>query len=169
MVSTLRTSVFICLLLAACNSRPSKNISGTKPYGSLDTASWIIGVWESRYGDLYMCESWIRRNDSTITGFSFALKDKDTVFSESLNLEIRNGKLRYVPAVAQQNGGKPVVFTADSAVSPNAISFSNLTHDFPQKITYHRINHDSILAEISGHNSQGTFRSQQFPMKRIKH
>lgn len=167
MIRATRFSILILSVLVACNNKPGIT-SNSKPYSQLDTISWVIGSWENRYGDLYMYESWARHDDSTITGFSFALKGGDTAFSESLNLEVRNGKLHYIPAVREQNDGLPVVFTADGALTASAFAFINPTHDFPQKITYQLVNSDSIVAEISG-TSKGTFQSQQFPMKRTKH
>lgn len=163
-INALRISVFIFPVLFACSNKSTK----TNPYKQLDSISWVIGAWENRHGDLYMYESWARHDDSTISGFSFALKGADTAFSELLNLEVRHGKLHYIPAVKEQNDGMPVVFIADGALTANTFAFSNPMHDFPQKITYRLVNPDSILAEISG-TSGGTFRSEQFPMKRIKH
>lgn len=163
-----RLFIFAFTLLVACKAKPSENVAGTNPYSQLDTISWVIGAWENTHGELYMYESWARLDDSTISGFSFALKGKDTAFSEHLNLEIRNGKLHYIPAVRQQNAGMPVVFTSDGALTANTFAFTNPLHDFPQKITYQLVNSDSILAEISG-TSQGAFHSEQFPMKRTTH
>ena len=45
--------------------------------------------------------------------------------------------------------------------------FENPEHDFPTKITYKKINADSIVAEISG-NRNGKQASELFPMKRAK-
>lgn len=168
MVGASRIPLFAFITLFACNNKPSGNISRLELYSQLDTISWVTGAWENRHGTLYMYESWTRHDDSTIAGFSFALKGGDTAFSEHLNMEVRNGKLHYIPAVKGQNDGLPVVFTADGELTANTFVFSNALHDFPQKITYRLVNPDSIVAEISG-TSEGTFQSQQFPMKRIKH
>ena len=74
--------------------------------------------------------------------------------------------LFYIPNVNNQNGGLPVRF-ATKTVSDMELVFENPQHDFPQIISYTKINADSLVAEISG-TINGKERKQTFPMKRVK-
>lgn len=89
---------------------------------------------------------------------------KDTVSAEVVNLEMRGGKLLYVPTVRDQNSGQPITFT-ETTVTEKEMIFENPAHDFPQRITYTRITPDSIVAVISGMQGE---KSVQFPMRRVK-
>ena len=90
----------------------------------------------------------------------------DTVSSESISLEERSKELFYIPTVKNQNEGKSIIFTLTS-LATNQLIFENPTHDFPQKITYTQVTHDSLVAVISGVvNGKEVF--QNFPMARTK-
>ncbi|UPT68721.1 MAG: DUF6265 family protein [Sphingobacteriales bacterium JAD_PAG50586_3] len=91
---------------------------------------------------------------------------KDTVFSEQIRMEQHGSDLFYMPTVADQNGGKPVVFKA-SLHNKKQLIFENPLHDFPQKISYSHPTKDSLVAEISG-TEKGQIKSQKFLMVRAK-
>lgn len=113
-----------------------------------------------------MTESWQLLNDSTFTGRSFFISNGDTLSSEKISLEKRNGKLYYLPIVADQNNGKAVVFTKTS-LTDSTITFENPEHDFPQKIHYRLAKTDSLVAEVSA-KVNGNQKLVTFRMKRIK-
>ena len=83
---------------------------------------------------------------------SFLLQDKDGLY--------------YIPVVKNQNDGLPVKFAA-TTITKEKIVFENAQHDFPQVISYTKINKDSLVAEIAG-TKNGKERKQVFPMKRVK-
>ncbi|HTN44834.1 MAG TPA: DUF6265 family protein [Flavipsychrobacter sp.] len=128
-------------------------------------AKWLIGTWENktRKGSLY--ETWSKVNDNEFSGRSYSIKDKDTIFFETIQLVQEQDGLYYIPAVKNQNEGLPVRF-APKVISEAQLVFENLQHDFPQIITYTKITSDSLVAEISG-TKNGQERRQVFPMKRI--
>ncbi|MGK6352442.1 DUF6265 family protein [Parapedobacter sp. DT-150] len=129
-------------------------------------AEWLIGTWENKTpkGSLY--ESWSQSNDSGFIGKSYFLNDKDTAMFETIQLVEKEQKLYYIVSVANQNDGLPVSF-ASTTITDNVLVFENPQHDFPQVITYTKINSDSLVAEISGIRN-GQERKQTFPMKRIR-
>ena len=136
-------------------------------YHSMDQirkAEWLIGTWENKTprGSIY--ETWEKVSDRTFSGKSYILKEKDTTVFETISLFEDQDSLFYIPTVENQNDGLPVRFTAKS-ISENQLVFENLKHDFPQIITYTRVNPDSLVAEISGINN-GMERKLTFPMKR---
>ena len=133
---------------------------------SLSKAQWLIGTWENKTtrGSIY--ESWIKKSDTEFLGKSYMKKANDTLVFENIRLVKEADRLFYIPAVRDQNGGLPVRFGLKTS-SETQMVFENKDHDFPQIISYTKINSDSLVAEISGIKN-GQPRKQTFPMKRIK-
>jgi hypothetical protein len=129
-------------------------------------AEWLIGTWENKTqrGSIY--ENWTKISDDELSGKSYVIKEKDSIIFETIRLVKEQDNLFYIPKVKNQNGDLPVRFTA-TIVSDMELRFENLQHDFPQIISYTKINADSLVAEISG-TKNGKDRKQTFPMKRVK-
>ncbi|OJU75728.1 MAG: hypothetical protein BGO09_12495 [Bacteroidetes bacterium 47-18] len=138
----------------------------TKQINEIDKAEWLIGTWENKTPKGSVYETWIRSNDTTFTGKSYIINEKDTVVFENIRLVQEAGGLYYMPAVSDQNDGLPVRFTA-KVISARELIFENPQHDFPQTISYRKITGDSLIAEISGVIA-GKERRELFPMKRIR-
>ncbi|MBL7930370.1 MAG: hypothetical protein JNL60_00625 [Bacteroidia bacterium] len=155
-------AVPFCLLFSCQDSNKHET---NKSYSKIERADWLIGRWENKSTDAFAMESWIKQDDSTFTGKSFVVIGKDTVSSEILRLEQKGNDVFYVPTVRNQNEGLPVNFKLTGSDS-NLLVFENPEHDFPQKITYHRISTDSMTAVISG-TIEGNFKSEQFAMKKV--
>jgi len=132
----------------------------------INKAEWLIGTWVNRTpkGNIY--EAWTRKNDGELFGKSYMLEKNDTILFETIRLVGEGDSLFYIPAVKDQNNGRPVRF-AMKVISDTKLVFENPKHDFPQIISYNRINADSLVAEISG-IIQGKERRQMFPMKKIR-
>lgn len=162
----LLTAALIAALTSCSQAEEQKTEEQPKEYTELQKAAWFLGNWENNFPEGRATESWEQINDSTYTGASLVVIGKDTVNSETIRLEERSGKLLYIPTVSDQNKGKEVVFTLTSS-SDKKLVFENPRHDFPQKITYTKINNDSIVAEISG-MMEGKMHSEPFPMSRVK-
>lgn len=159
-------SLVLCLTLSCQPSgNPEKRKPDEKQLG-VKVAGWLIGEWgnTSVQGTLY--ESWVIDNDSVFTGRSYFIRQGDTVSSEAIKLVQLKDSIYYIPVVKNQNDGMPVRFKLVSYDSAT-LRFENLSHDFPQKITYHKVSPDSLLAEISG-LVKGELRSEKFPMTKIK-
>jgi Domain of unknown function (DUF6265) len=129
-------------------------------------AGWLIGTWENKTQRGSMYETWAKASDDELSGKSYKLKEKDTIVFETIRLVQEQNSLFYIPKVNNQNGGLPVRFAAKT-VSDMELVFENPQHDFPQVISYTKINADSLVAEISG-TINGKERKQTFPMKRVK-
>jgi hypothetical protein len=130
----------------------------------MEQMGWVIGEWESQRGNTQLHEVWIRVNDTLYLGKSFMLAGSDTVFAESIRLELVNNQLHYTPTVRDQNGGMPVTFTLTSGQGHELV-FENPNHDFPQRIIYANPSPDSLHARIEGLDN-GTFRKVEFLMRR---
>ncbi|MFV8359233.1 DUF6265 family protein [Flavobacterium sp. LS1P3] len=154
------TLILLLLAIVSCkNSDSNKN-------EKIKAASWLLGNWENKSVDGTLTEYWKKVNDSTFQAQSYYIKEKDTVHFESIVLQQKGENLTYTATVKGQNNDKPVAFKLTTATDKQ-VSFENLKHDYPQKISYTQITPDSLVAKISG-IQQGKPSSEQFSMKKIK-
>ncbi len=166
----------IVLLFALCsgcvNATHESNGGVRAPEGpamvnrEIEKAAWLIGKWIHVIGDETITEVWEKHSDTVYTGYSYTMKGKDTVSYETIELQQKGAEVYYVPTVRNQNGGKPVSFRMRSMTGDKMI-FENSAHDFPQEISYTRINNDSLVASIAG-IVDGKRQSEDFHMGRAK-
>ena len=157
-------AVSVCILYA-CNSQTEKKTANTT-LSLLNNADWLIGSWEKNTPEGILIEKWAPLNDSVLSGISYVTKGADTLFSETMKLELKGDKLLYIPTVKDQNNAMPVVFTSTS-ITNNEMIFENPTHDYPKKIMYRQITPDSLVAEVSA-IVNGKEKKEQFSMKKSK-
>jgi Domain of unknown function (DUF6265) len=168
---TFLSAAVICGAIVSCNGKKEAETPATeaqvpaaKTYPQLEKANWLIGNWGNTTPEGILSESWKKENDSVYKGQSFFVIGKDTVFAEYIDLAETNGKLTYTVSVKGQNNEAPVPFEMTSATE-NQMVFENPKHDFPSKITYTKVNNDSLVAEISG-MQKGKPAKETFAMKR---
>lgn len=164
------TTIFALLLFGMLSCKKSDSVetesTEARSFGELQKAEWLIGRWENNTPQGNLSETWMRKNDSVYTGTTHFVMNNDTLFTESIELTERNGKLVYNAKVSTQNNGQPVPFTA-TQISDKLIEFVNPTHDYPNNITYKRISADSVVAVLSG-IEDGQQKQEEFGMKRSK-
>ena len=150
--------ILIALVSFSCKKESKEN--------KQKNLEWLVGSWESSsdFGDIQ--ENWEKINDSVFQGTSYLIKEKDTLHSESIALEIKDDQILYVPIVKGQNNDQPVIFLLTKQ-TPNQLVFENPNHDYPKKIVYNQITTDSLVAVISG-TQGGKPSSDSFPMKKKK-
>ncbi|NMH27828.1 DUF6265 family protein [Flavobacterium silvaticum] len=143
-------ATIVCLSFQNCQKKKEETaIPEAKPQTKLiDRAAWLIGRWENQMEKGPLIENWEKVNDSVFKGYSVAIENKDTVFSESMLLEQRKGDLFYVVSVEGQNDEKPVEFKL-SLSRKDELRFENPMHDFPARIIYQNPIPDSLVAKIS--------------------
>ena len=129
-------------------------------------ADWILGNWESKSAEGTLTESWSKVNDSTFQATSYFIKEKDTIHFETISLQQKGEFHTYAASVKGQNNDKAVQFTQTNK-APKQLSFENLKHDYPQKISYTQKNASNLLVEISG-IQQGKTSSEQFLMVKMQ-
>ncbi|OPC53346.1 DUF6265 family protein [Elizabethkingia bruuniana] len=132
----------------------------------IDNAMWLIGTWENKTSRGSVYESWKKINENELAGKSYAVKGADTIIFETVQLKQEGENLYYIPTVRNQNNGEPVSFKAYT-ITDHKMVFGNPEHDFPQSVSYTKVNADSLVAEISGVKN-GNVRHQTFPMRRLK-
>ena len=148
----------IATTLLSCKKESKEN--------KLKTMDWLVGTWENKsdFGDIQ--ERWEKVNDSVFQGYSYMIKGKDTLHSESIAMEIKDEQVLYIPIVKGQNNDQPVIFLLTKQ-TPKQLVFENPKHDYPNKIVYNQITSDSLVAVISG-MQQGKASTDSFPMKKKK-
>ncbi|OPC37909.1 DUF6265 family protein [Elizabethkingia miricola] len=132
----------------------------------IDKAMWLIGTWENKTSRGSVYESWKKINENELSGKSYTVKGADTIIFETVQLKQEGDNLYYIPTVRNQNDGKPVSFKAYT-ITDHKMVFRNPEHDFPQSVSYRRLNQDSLIAEISGVQN-GNVHHETFPMRRLK-
>lgn len=134
--------------------------AGDKP--SAKTPLWLAGCWEVTAGELVIEEHWMAVRGGTLLGMSRTVRGGHLAEYELLLLHEEESGWVY----EAHPSGQPAASFKSSAITDTSIVFSNPDHDFPQTITYFRINSDSLLARISGERS-GRLRQVEFPFRRV--
>lgn len=146
--------LFMLAIICSCQQKST--------FSELEKAHWFLGRWENKTPEGTFSEEWKTENDSVWVGSSFFIREKDTLFAETIRLEQKENNLFMIVTVPNQNEEKPVAFKLTSSTTDYFV-FENPEHDFPKKITYKLVNKDSLFAEISGDG-----KSQGFPFKKKK-
>ncbi|MCZ8090522.1 MAG: DUF6265 family protein [Flavobacterium sp.] len=149
----------VVVVFIACQNKSEKN------FDELEKMSWLVGEWENKMPDGILTETWTKANDSTFTGKTLFIRDKDTLHSEEIVLTQKGETLLYIPTVKGQNDNKPVEFKITESKIENEFAFENPKHDYPQKIVYKKVNETNLVATISG-KQQGKSSSESYPMKK---
>ena len=171
---SLYAAIALTTLMSACRNEntPTKvplsdDLKTRQRYDQIKEFAWLEGEWQNNTPDGLFTEKWTKATDSTFNGHSVIIKDKDTVFYETIVLDQKGDSLHYIVTNPKQTtADRTVAFTLKSFTA-NSYIFENKQHDFPQRITYTKVTNDSILAEISG-LLKGKPAREEFPMKRKK-
>lgn len=116
----------------------------------LSELRWLLGEWQMQKKNGTLVETWRQKNDSTFEESSYLLKSNgETKLLEEVTIVAREGKLFYIPVVADQNNNKPVSFEITFS-SSQEFTAENAEHDFPKRIYYKLISADSLYAKIDG-------------------
>lgn len=131
-----------CMLL--CNTLPNQTIK---------ELHFLNGTWKVEHKENY--ETWkINKDDHSLEGSSFKIRDNTKRIDEHLHLKAVDGKIIYTATVLNQNNGQPVDFTLNTAVT-DKFSFENMAHDFPKKIQYTKLNDSTLFIAVLGDNNKG--------------
>jgi hypothetical protein len=95
-------------------------------------------------------------------GSCYFINESDTLHTETIVLEQRADNITYSAKVKGQNNEKAISFTLNTA-NTNSLVFENVTHDYPQKIVYHKNKTNGLLVTVSG-ILQGKKRVEKYQM-----
>ncbi len=131
------------VLIASCGEQKPEQ---TK----LEKMEWLLGYWTYTSDEGSVTEAWLKADEQTLSGEGKFLDTTGKVLStEHIEIQLKEGKLYYVPTVSNQNGGMPIKFK-ETSFNDTSVIFENLEHDFPQRIAYKKTSDSTILAYIEG-------------------
>lgn len=124
---------------------------------------WLVGKWEAKTKEGMVYEYWDKTALFTLEAKGGELVRGDTVFKELVTLIKINEYWCYIPIVGKQN---PIIFTLRESNTTKFI-FENKEHDFPQKITYERIDSLHFNARVEG-KINGKEMQEEYKMTKVK-
>ena len=158
----------LVLATTACAAQGTTTSPASAPASPAISAiplGWFAGCWEQRTSRRIVQELWLPPASGSLMGMSRTLRrtaaGDSLVEFEFLRVTRRDDAWIYH---AQPNGRPPTEFTAHVA-GDTSVTFTNLAHDFPQRITYTRRGADSLVARVEG-TVNGATRAIEFPYAR---
>ena len=143
----MRKFLFIAILLTISNGMVSRLLFINN---KMETFNWMIGSWKMETKPGAILETWIYRNDSTLSGESIRINfTGGTDLLEKIQLVCRNKEYFFISTAQGQNDDKPVKFKI-TTYSETGFVAENPEHDFPKRISYNLMSKDSIHAFIDG-------------------
>lgn len=118
----------------------------------LNGLGFLAGTWKTENKENY--ESWKVVNDSLLEGNGYKMKGGQKIVTEYFSIKASSGKIVYQATVPDQNNGKTIDFELNKSLK-NKYSFENLSHDFPKKVQYTKLNDTTIFVEVLGENDKG--------------
>ncbi len=135
---------------------------------SLRSLGFMTGCWEMKVPGrkMVITEQWMAPMGDAILGMNRTLKDGKMSEFEFLRIIEKGGTLYYV--ALPSGNDSPTSFELKSATAKSVV-FENLSHDFPQTITYTLAGRDAMTAAVEGLGSERPKRRRlEFPFKRTK-
>jgi hypothetical protein len=162
----LTTALFILavLIVYSCNNPGKTNNKETAV--TVNGFQWLAGKWVMQEKEGSTTEEWQVMNDSLMTGRSDFVKGDSIIPFETIKIFVSGKSFSYEAKAAGQNNELPVAFQITS-FSDSGFVAENAQHDFPKRISYRKINQDSIHAFIDGGVSAPERRAD-FYYSRIK-
>ena len=132
---------------------------------TIESLGWLAGCWEGTYANgRTVSEQWMKPLGGVMMGMSRTVRDGKTIAFENVRLEqSETGLIHYV---ANPSGQKEATFALVKLEGTKAI-FENPAHDYPQRIIYHLLSPDSLVARIEG-TANGKERGSNFPYRRVR-
>ncbi|MDH3456898.1 MAG: DUF6265 family protein [Gemmatimonadota bacterium] len=112
----------------------------------LDAANWLAGCWSAGSSERVVEEQWMAPRGDLLVGMSRSIRDGVATGHEFLLIRRTDGG---VILSAHPSGQQPADFVG-TVVTDQTLRFVNPSHDFPQKIEYHRISQDQVTAKVFG-------------------
>jgi len=112
----------------------------------LPDLAWLAGTWLQGSGENTVEEHWMWPRGTSMIGSARHVADGKTVGFEHLRIEVEDGKLVYI---ALPSGQTETRFE-QTELTETTMTFTNTTHDFPNRITYRLEDDDLLVVEVSG-------------------
>jgi len=136
----MRKLLFIVLLLALGSCKEEAAEQASNPFGVLE------GHWTKVGATATVAEHWERFDANRWKGAVYRIEAGDSLLLEALEIRpVNDTTYDYVALVKGQNNDQPVAFRLNEHLADSLFVFENPNHDFPQKISYHLPQRDSLV------------------------
>jgi hypothetical protein len=149
----------VCLVLVL-SLVPFAHLTRQDP---LARVGWLAGCWESRNGGQVIMEMWSPPAGGLMVGASRTVAGGQARAWEHLRLRSDGEALVYT---AIPSGQTETDFRS-TAITDTSFVVENPEHDFPQRITYTRINADSAAALVEAKGPDGGMRGFSLAWSRV--
>ncbi len=131
--------IIIALFNVQCKDSASKeertNGNNSTANTGIEQMDWVLGRWENEEDGMVSKEIWKRKSNNALSGFSFRLMGKDTVFAEKMMLKEDSGGLQLSVTTVGDSKEEAVWFSQIDSPKGQFI-FENTTQEFPKRIVY---------------------------------
>jgi len=124
--------------------------AGTAMAGASDL-SWMAGHWCGQNRGTFNEEFWLPPLAGSLLGAHRDSRDGRLAGFEYFRVVEDGPDLVY----HTQPGGRPSVAFRAASAAGNVVHFVNANHDFPKRITYRRIDSDTLFARIDDGSDTG--------------
>ena len=112
---------------------------------------WMAGHWCGLRGKTFNEETWLPARGDLMIGMHRDTRDGRAVGFEFMRIARQQGTWTFL---AQPGGGAVVAFPA-TTISGDSVTFANPQHDFPQRVTYRRVDADTLHARVDDGTASG--------------
>ncbi len=134
----MRKLVFVAFVLALVGCKQATE-EVQNPFQVLE------GHWAKAGAAAVVAEHWERFESNRWKGAVYRIEAGDSMLLESLEIRPVDSTFDYVALVQGQNNDQPVAFRLQKHLADSLFVFENPNHDFPQKISYHLPQQDSLV------------------------
>jgi hypothetical protein len=120
-------------------------------FAAADALGWLAGHWCGSNRGVFNEETWLAPRAGSLIGLHRDSKEGTLRGFEYFRIVEDGDELVYW---TQPNGATATAFRARS-VGKNQVDFLNPVHDFPKRISYRRIDTNTLLARIDDGTDQG--------------
>jgi hypothetical protein len=152
----MRPLPLVLVALAACGT--------AAPPRPADTLPFLVGAWTSDEKGFVTVERWQALPDGSLLGSGSATLDGRLLFAETLAVvPAQDGTLAYV---AWPEGQGATVFP-EVARERTKVTFANDAHPFPRRMTYTRVDPDTLEVDATGVEEDGSPRHETWRLVRL--
>jgi Domain of unknown function (DUF6265) len=157
-------ALLLGLLLPGCTAHAGAKPAADAPPSPLARMAWLTGCWQLDGRERGSQEHWLAPAGGAMLGLGRTVARGRTVAFEFMQLRVdAQGRLVFI---AQPDGKPATTFVQSESADAATTSFENPRTDFPQRVSYRRIDPDRLLAWIDGQRD-GKTAKVEFPMTRV--
>jgi formylglycine-generating enzyme required for sulfatase activity len=129
---------------------------------TLDDVRWLAGCWILEGAPAGSVEQWTAAAGGMMLGVSRTLRAGRAALFEFMRIRATDdGSLQFIAHPQGQAGSAFALIAADG----RRVVFEDLSHDFPQRVSYQAIAGDRLLAGIEG-ILEGALEATEYPLRR---